>query len=162
MSDLEALLKRLVEHPVEFVIVGGYAAVVHGVTLVTQDVSVCCRFSPKNLLSLQEAIADLHPVHRRTPQLPLELTAKNCRGLKNLYLKTDLGVLDCLGEVSGVGGFDAVSRQSISVNLSFGECRVLNLDALIKAKQAMDRPRDRQALLQLQAIKRQQHKRKQT
>lgn len=161
MSDLEALLKRLVEHRVEFVIVGGYAAVVHGVTLVTQDVDACCRFSPKNLLCLQEAVADLHPVHRMTPQkLPLELTAENCRGLKNLYLRTDLGVLDCLGEVSGVGGFDTVSRKSISVNLSFGECRILNLDALIKAKEAMDRPRDRQALLQLQAIKRRHHKRK--
>lgn len=160
MSDLEALLKRLVDR-VEFVIIGGYAAVVHGVTLVTQDVSVCCRFTPKNLLHLQEALADLHPVHRMTPQkLPLELTAKSCRGLKNLYLKTDFGVLDCLSQVSGVGGFDTVSRKSISVDLGFGGCRILNLDSLIKAKEAMDRPRDRQALLQLQAIKRRQHKRK--
>ena len=155
MADLETLLKRLIDHRVEFVIVGGYAAVSHGATVLTQDVDVCCRFTAKNLLRLQEAIADLHPVHRLTPQkLPLTLTATNCRGLKNLYLKTHLGVLDCLSEVLGVGGFDAVRRASIPIDLGFGKCRVLGLDALIKAKRSLNRPRDRQALLQLRAIQR--------
>ncbi len=154
MTDLEALLKRLVDHHVEFVIVGGYAAVAHGVTLVTRDVDVCCRFSAKNLLALQRAVADLHPVHRMTPQrLPLKLTPKTWAGLKNLYLKTDLGALDCLSEVSGVGDFEAVLRVSIAVDLGFGKCRILDIDALIKSKEAMDRPRDRETLLQLKAIK---------
>ena len=161
MNDLESLLKRLVDHRVEFVIVGGYAAVAHGVSLVTRYVDVCCRFTPKNLLHLQEAIADLHPIHRMTPlKLPLQLTAKNCRGLKNLYLKTDLGALDCLGEVLGVGGFTTVLRQSITVDLGFGQCRILDIDALIKAKEAMDRPRDRETVLQLRAIKLQHGRRK--
>jgi hypothetical protein len=152
MNDLESLLKRLVDHRVEFVIVGGYAAVAHGVSLVTRDVDVCCRFTPKNLLHLQEAIADLHPIHRMTPlKLPLQLTAKNCRGLKNLYLKTDLGA---------VGGFTTVLRQSIMVDLGFGQCRILDIDALIKAKEAMDRPRDRETVLQLRAIKLQHGRRK--
>lgn len=92
MLDLEKLLKRLVANRVEFVIVGGYAAVAHGVTLVTRDVDICCQFSAKNLLNLQRAVKDLHPVHCQTPQqIPLELTAKNCARWKNLYLKTDLG-----------------------------------------------------------------------
>jgi hypothetical protein len=159
MADLEALLKRLIDHRIEFVIIGGYAAVSHGASLMTQDVDVCCRFTPKNLLRLQEALADLHPVHRMTPQkLPLALTASNCRGLKNLYLLTELGVLDCLSEVAGLGGFVAVRRASIVINPGFGKCRVLDLDALIKAKQAMDRPRDRQTLIQLRALKRRQRR----
>jgi len=61
------LLQRLVRARVEFVIVGGYAGVVHGCTYVTQDVDICCGFSPANLLALQEAVSDLHPVHRMTP-----------------------------------------------------------------------------------------------
>ncbi len=154
MSNLEALLKRLVDQRVEFVIVGGYAVMAHGVPLLTQDVDIYCRFDAANLLHLQAAVADLHPVHRLTPQkLPLALTQESCAGLKNLYLRTDLGVIGCLGEVTGIGDFDAVLRESVPMQLDFGECRVLSLDALIRAKEAMNRPRDRQATLELRAIR---------
>ena len=154
MSDLELLLQRLSNHSVEFVIVGGYAAIVHGVTLVTLDVDICCRFSTENLLKLQTAVADLHPVHRLTPQrLPFELNRQNCEGLKNLYLSTDLGVVDCLGGILGVGDFDAVFLTSELVDFDFGPCRVLSLDGLIQAKEAMGRPRDVEAVNQLKAIK---------
>jgi hypothetical protein len=153
MSDLETLLKRLVANRVEFVIVEGYAAVAHGVTLVTRDVDICCRFSSKNLLNLQRAVRDLHPVHRQTPQqIPSEMTSKNCARWKNLYLKTDLGVLDCLSEVSGVGKFATVLKESVVVDLGFGKCRILKLEALIKAKEAMGRPHDKETVVQLREI----------
>jgi hypothetical protein len=64
VPDLEPLLGRVIQTGVEFVVVGGFAAVAHGVSLPTQDIDVCCRFTPENLLRLQGAIADLHPVHR--------------------------------------------------------------------------------------------------
>ena len=154
MTDLEKLLERLIAHDVAFVIVGGYAAVAHGVTLVTRDVDICCRFTATNLLRLQAAFNDLHPNHRLTPKrLPLNLTVGRCRGLKNLYLQTDWGVVDCLGEVLGVGSYAAVQKQSIAVKLPFGTCRVLGLDALIKAKEAMGRPHDLESVVQLKAIK---------
>jgi hypothetical protein len=154
MENLKALLARLMEHDVEFVVIGAFASAMYGASLVTQDVDVCCRFTPRNLLKLQAAMADLHPLHRLTPkQLPLQLTSARCRGLKNLYLKTDLGVLDCLGEVLGLGNFSAVKRQSVIIEMDFGKCRVLSLDALIKAKRAMNRPRDREAVIQLEAIR---------
>lgn len=154
MSDLEQLLKRLLDQRVEFVIIGGYAVMAYGVPLITQDVDIACRLSVENLLRLQAAVADLHPVHRLTPQkLPLQLTRESCAGLKNLYLRTDLGVVDCLGDVLGVGDFDAVLGDSQPVQLGFGECRILTLDALIRAKEALGRPRDRQAVVELRAIK---------
>src|SRR5271165_3493594 len=91
MSKLEALLQRLIERDVEFVVIGAFASAMHGVTLTTRDVDICCPFTMRNLLKLQDAIATLHPVHRLTPKhLPLQLTSKNYRGLKNLYLETDL------------------------------------------------------------------------
>jgi hypothetical protein len=109
MNNLSKMLVNLAHGGVEFVLVGGYAAVAHGVTLVTQDVDICCRFSKENLFRLQEVLAGLHPRHRMTPQkLPLELTDELCARLTNLYLETDLCMLDCLGEVKGVGGFDTV------------------------------------------------------
>src|SRR5450631_2448318 len=110
MQNLSELTRRLIDSQVEFVLVGGFAAVAHGVTLVTSDVDICCRFSEENLMRIQKAFADLHPVHRSRPDMPLQLTPAQSAGLKNLYLKTDLGVVDCLGEVLGVGNFDAVLK----------------------------------------------------
>lgn len=135
-------------------VIGGFAAVAHGVSLPTQDIDVCCRFTPENLLRLQEAIADLHPVHRMAPSRPpLQLTVETCAGLRNRYLDTDWGQLDCLGEVLGVGGYQDVTVHSVSVELSGGSCRILTIDALIQAKEAMGRQRDLQAALQLRAIR---------
>jgi hypothetical protein len=157
VPDLESLLHRLIQGEVEFVVVGGFAAVAHGVSLPTQDVDVCCRFTPENLLRLQGAIADLHPVHRMVPMRPLlRLTMETCAGLRNLYLDTDGGQLDCLGEVLGVGNYQDVEAQSVSVELAGGVCRILSIDALIRAKEAMGRQRDREAALQLRAIRERQ------
>lgn len=64
MQNLSELTRRLVEAQVEFVLVGGFAAVAHGATLVTRDVDICCRFSEANLGRIQKAVSDLHPVHR--------------------------------------------------------------------------------------------------
>jgi hypothetical protein len=148
------LLGRLHEEKVQFVIVGGFAAILHGGSVVTEDVDICCRFTSGNLLRLQKALADLHPVHRLTPKkLPLALTAVRCRGLKNLYLQTDWGVVDCLSEVLGVGDYASVRKQSIAVKLPFGNCRVLGLDALIKAKEAMGRPHDLKSVEELKAVR---------
>ena len=156
MQNLSELTKRLIDAQVEFVLVGGFAAVAHGVTLVTRDVDVCCRFSEANLMRIQRALAGLHPVHRSRPDLPLSLTPEQCASLKNLYLKTDLGIIDCLGEVLGVGRFDDVARHSVEVELPAGKCRVLDIDALIQAKEAMNRDHDRITVKQLQEIKKQQ------
>ena len=57
-NDFLNLLERLVQAGVDFVIVGGFAGVVHGCTCVTQDIDICCDFSPANLLALQKAISD--------------------------------------------------------------------------------------------------------
>ena len=154
-SDFLNLLERLVRAGVDFVIVGGFAGVVHGCTYVTQDVDICCDFSPANLISLQEAICDLHAVHRMTPKrTKLKLTEKTCGQLKNLYLDTDIGQLDCLSFIDGVGDFHQVELASKSIEVENMQIRVLSLDALIKAKKAMNRPRDTEAILQLEAIKR--------
>ncbi len=156
MQNLSELTRRLVEARVEFVLIGGFAAVAHGATLVTRDVDICCRFNEANLMRIQQALADLHPVHRSRPDLPLDLTPEQCAGLKNLYLKTDLGAVDCLGEVLAVGDFDAALKQSVEVELPFGVCRILDLDGLIRAKEAMDREHDRITVRQLREIKKRQ------
>jgi predicted nucleotidyltransferase len=155
VSDLRSLLHRLARAGVNFVIVGGYAGVVHGCTYVTQDIDICCDFSPANLLALQQALSDVHPVHHMTPgRKPLELTPENAGEFKNLYLDTDLGRLDCLSSVKGLGDYEQVKQASERFEVEGIQFRVLSVDALIAAKEAMNRPRDREAVRQLQNIKR--------
>jgi len=148
------LLLRLAKNEVDFVIVGGFAGVVYGCTYVTQDVDICCDFSPGNLKKLQKALEDVHPVHRMTPnRLKLELNDENAGQFKNLYLDTDIGQLDCLSFVEGVGDFKAAKQKSRLIEVEDVKIRVLDIDALIEAKKAMNRPRDIQMLEQLKKIK---------
>jgi hypothetical protein len=156
MQNLSELVRRLIAAEVEFVLVGGFAAVAHGVTLVTRDVDICCRFTAANLMRIQKAFADLHPVHRSRPDLPLDLTPEQRASLKNLYVRTDLGVVDCLGEVLGLGGFDQVAQRAVEVDVPGGKCRVLDLEALIRAKEAMARDHDRITVRQLKEIQKRQ------
>ena len=154
MELLTDILKCLIAGKVEFSLIGGQASRHYGVTLVTEDVDVCTRFTPDNLRRIESAFKEFHPRHRLTAnKLPLELTDELCSRLKNLYLTTDLGILDCLGEVAGIGDFDAVLQQSEFKEFPFGGCFVLNIDGLIKAKSAVGRPHDLIAVMQLKAIK---------
>ena len=153
MEALPKILERLNQRQVEYVLVGGLAAVLHGVTLVTRDVDVCLPFTEEDLARLEQALADLHPVHRMTPQrLPFVLERGLAARLKNLYLQTDLGVLDCIGEVAGIGDYPKVKRRSVMADLPVGSCRVLSIPALIESKQALNRAQDKLAVIQLRAI----------
>ncbi len=154
MSDLLGLLKRVSQAGIEFVIVGGYAGIVHGCSYVTQDIDICCVFAADSLLALQKALADLHPVHRMTPgRKPLELTSESAAQFTNLYLDTDLGRLDCLSTIEGLGDYDQVKQASEPIEVEGLRLNVLTLDALIQTKQALNRPRDREALHQLESIR---------
>jgi hypothetical protein len=153
-DDFRDLLTRLVETKVDFVLVGGFAGVVHGCSCVTQDIDICCDFSPENLLALQQAVSDLHPVHRMTPgRKRLNLTEQTCSQFKNLYLDTDIGQLDCLSFIDGLGDYQMVKQASELIKIKDVSLRILSLDGLIKAKKAMNRPRDRQVIFELEAIK---------
>jgi len=154
VQGLKEIVLRLREHDVEFVLCGGFGVVAQGASLVTRDVDVACRMEPENLLRLFEAFAELRPVHRMTPQR-LAFTREQAEkgGLKNLYLTTDWGQLDCLGEIRGVGDYAACLARSEPIDLDGTVIRVLTLDALIDAKRAMGRPRDLHAVLELEAIR---------
>ncbi|HEY9171428.1 MAG TPA: nucleotidyltransferase [Verrucomicrobiae bacterium] len=150
----QALLVRLKDSGLEFVVVGGVCVVYHGAPIATFDLDICCPFGEENVRKIEAAVQDLHPLHRlTTTKLPLEETRSSFATLKNLYLQTDWGKLDCLSEVKGIGDYAAVKRQSVEANFAFGRFRFLNLDALITAKKAVGREHDLIALRHLLAIK---------
>jgi hypothetical protein len=151
MQGLTELVRRLCVSNVEFSIIGGLAAVQHGTSYVTYDLDVCARFTFENLRKIEAAIRDLHPKWR-IKEMPFELTEELARGLKNIYLTTDLGKFDCLSEVQAVGDFDAVLKESRKFQFPWGPCYVLDIPALIRAKEAIGRPQDFLVTKQLHAI----------
>jgi len=154
MQSLKELLLRLNKQGCRFVVVGGFGALSHGSSLVTRDVDVACDLSPENLLKVWQALEGLAPIHRMTPdRLPFTRDQTERRDWKNLYLATDLGQLDLLGEVKGIGGFEQCLAHSEPVPISGIEIRVLTLDAMITSKRAMGRPRDLHAALELEVIR---------
>ena len=155
MPGLESLLTRLIDADVRFVVVGGYAAVAHGSTILTRDIDICVPFDAANVEALLAATEDLHPVHRMSPARPPFDRSALTTNWKNLNLHTDWGQLDCLGEIEGIGSYEEVEARSDEVSLGDASCRILTIDALILAKEAMGRPKDREAVIQLKAIREQ-------
>lgn len=153
MTDFEHLLERLLDHSIEFVLIGGYAAVAHGVSLLTQDIDICLNFSEANLLALQAALQNQHPVHRLTPnRIPVLITTDNAASFKNFYIDCDSGQLDCVSNVDGLGTYEDIVSLSEKIDLDGKPCRILSLTALIRSKEHLGRPRDLEAVKQLKAI----------
>jgi hypothetical protein len=154
MQSLERITERLADSKVDFIICGGFAALLHGGSLLTRDVDIICPMDSENLLRIFDALAGLNPCHRMTPQrLAFTKEQAEVGGLKNLYLGTDWGQLDCLGEIKGLGGFKECLPLSQTIRISGLEILTLTLDALIEAKRSMGRPRDLQTVLELEALR---------
>lgn len=154
MDNFLHLLKLLSNANVNYVIIGGFASAAHGCTNVTQDIDICCDFSTANLLRLQKALDGINPVHRMTAKkIKLELTEDNCSNFNNLYLDTDLGQLDCLRYVNGIGDYDKAIGMSDKIEIEEDMLNILNIEALIESKKAMNRPHDQQTIIELKALK---------
>ena len=155
MAGQENLITRLIEHGVEFVIVGGYAAVIHGAACVTLDLDVCAPCSAddtENLARLHAALADLHPVHRMSmDRRAFVFPPRNREETGNLYLQTDLGQLVVLGAIE-LGDYAFACAHSLPVRYASGEYRLLDCATLIRSKQTTGRPKDLLVVEQLTAI----------
>ncbi len=154
MQNLKALLETLLKSEVDFVLVGGFAAVVHGSTLVTQDLDICAAITEEQVAKLREALRNLHPRHRMNPSAKHSFLEypKELKGTNNIYLETDLGVLDILSKVPPAGTFDEIKNRALEISLYGYRCRVISINDLIKIKDAMNRPKDLQAAQELRLI----------
>lgn len=154
MNDLNRLIQRLCDADIAFVIVGGFAAMLHGSSLVTRDLDVCAVLTTENVQKLRDTFRELHPFHRLTPQ-KLSFLDNPDPGVavRNLYLRTDIGPVDVLSSILGVGDFERVYAQSTEVELFGRKCRVISLDDLIRAKEALGREKDLLAAKELRAIR---------
>jgi hypothetical protein len=152
--DLERALILLLDSGVEFVVIGGVAMFAHGSSRLTRDLDICYSRSRDNLERLSRTLAPYRPKLRGAPadvrfRFDTETIA---RGL-NFTLETDLGDLDLLGEVAGLGGYREAAAASATMTLFGRSCAVLSLEGLIRAKRAAGRPRDLEAAVELEALR---------
>ena len=152
--DLDRLLAVLHEANVQFVIIGGVAATIHGSARLTGDLDVVYGRDRENLERLVSALQPLEPYLRGAPPgLPFRFDADTLRKGLNFTLTTTAGPLDLLGEVAGLGGYENALEHSIEVQLFGSATRCLNLEALIRAKRAAGRPRDLETIAELEAVR---------
>jgi hypothetical protein len=159
-TDFEGLLQALAGANVEFIVIGGVAGKAHGSPRLTVDLDVVYSRSPENIRRLTSALGSLEPYLRGAPPgLPFRFDVETVtRGL-NFTLLTSLGSLDLLGEVAGGGRYEALLPHSREIEMFGLRCRCLDLDKLIEVKRAAGRPKDLEAIAELEAIREERRKR---
>jgi hypothetical protein len=159
MTDFAALLACLVDASVDFILVGGAAATAHGASRLTVDVDIVYERSEQNLRRLAAALAPHNPYLRGAPPgLPFTLDLATLRNGLNFTLVTALGDLDLLGEIVGGGGHSALLPYCIELHVFGRAVKCLGLRKLIEVKRAAGRPKDFEAIAELEVIAAEQGK----
>jgi predicted nucleotidyltransferase len=155
-SPLERFCAVLAEHGVEFIVVGGQAEVLMGSSRVTYDVDLCYRRTSDNLGRLATALGTLNLTLRGAPpDLKFRLDAQALALGQNYTFEVDGEYpLDLLGYLEPIGVYDDLLPHAETVAIGGRPTLVIGLDDLIRIKRHINRPKDRESLLQLEAIKR--------
>ena len=155
-SPLERFCAVLAEHGVEFIIVGGQAEALMGGARVTYDVDLCYRRTPDNLERLATALGTLNLTLRGAPpELKFRLDAQALALGQNYTFEVDgEWPLDFLGYLEPLGTYEDLLPHVETMSIGGRPTQVIGLDDLIRIKRYLGRPKDRESLLQLEAIKR--------
>lgn len=138
------MLRALRSAGVDFVLIGGVAARLHGSPSLTRDVDICYSRDRGNLERLAHMLSTVH-ARLRGPvdDVPFLLDARTLLAGANFTLTTDLGDLDLLALPAGVAGYDELARSAELVDLGDISVLVTTLDDLIRMKTAAGRAKDR-------------------
>jgi hypothetical protein len=154
-------IQALVRAEVRFVVIGGVAAGLHGLARATFDLDICYDPAPDNRTRLAALLRSLKAYPRAVePGLPFIMDARQLETTPVLTLTTSLGDLDIMDRVAGVGAFRDVWDSSVEVEAGGLRFRILDLPALIAAKRAVGRPKDREQLPELEALRQLRRRRK--
>ena len=151
--DFSQLIAKLTDSGFEFVMIGGYAAVTHGSSQVTRDLDICAVLTEENVELLRRALAAWNPRNRMPPQrLSFLKFPKPGERVNNLYLETDVGVVDILTSVLGLGDFARLKSAAEKFEIDGRICWVISLEDLIVAKEAVGRGKDKLTAVELRVI----------
>ena len=151
-ADVGELLRRLCDAGVEFIVVGGAAAVLHGAPITTEDLDIVHRRTPENVARLKALLDDLHAHVRELANRKLPVSQSALAGEGHVLVSTELGPLDCLGTIVEGRGFDELFSRSETMSDEGIQFRVIDLPTLIEIKQSTGRAKDRLMLPVLLAL----------
>ena len=151
-ADLSTLLERLLAANVEFVLVGGLAAVVQGAPITTLDVDIVHARTEENVDRLLAFLASVGARYRNRPGPPLPPSRNALLGPGHSLFMTDLGPLDALGAIEGGADFEQLVPLSLSIKVTGRSLRVLSLETIVGFKRASADPKDKLRLPVLEAV----------
>ena len=161
-DPLVRLLGELTDAGVEFIVVGGAAAVLQNAPVVTEDVDIVHRRTDDNIARLSGVLDRLDAYFRGDPaRRKLRPRASDFAGNGHILLQTELGKLDCLCEISGQRGYEELLDHTVQVGDGSLTFRLLDLPMLIRVKAEANRPKDRLVLPILLATLEERKKRSQ-
>ena len=153
-TQFRELISLLAAAGVEFIVVGGVAAGAHGAARLTLDLDVVYRRTPENLDRIVAALTPYAPYPRGAPPgLPFRWDRRTLDFGLNFTLHTTIGYVDLLAEIAGGGGYDALLPRSVRLDVFGVSCLCLDLDTLIHTKRAAGRPKDYEAIAELEVIR---------
>jgi len=151
--DLAQIIPPLVRAKVDFILIGGMAAILHGSARVTFDVDLLYSRTHENIERLAAALAPYRPYLRDAPpNLPFSWDVKTIRGGLNFTLTTGLGDVDLFGEVAGGETYQDLVTHSFDVEAFSVRFRCIDLATLIRIKEAAGRAKDREAVAELRVL----------
>jgi hypothetical protein len=151
--QFESAVQLLCDAGVDFVVIGGVAATFHGSVRVTYDLDIYYSRVSSNVRRLVAALAPSHPRPRGFAEdLAFIWDEATLRNSAILTLRTDLGEIDLLAEVAGLGSYSEVKSHSLIVNAFDRQISTLDLRSLIVAKRAAGREKDLSALPELESL----------
>lgn len=151
--DLSRLVAALGGNGVRFVLVGGFAAVLHGSDRVTTDIDLAFAPDPDNLEHLVEALRPLRPILPRARAYREDHWDARALGGPWIRLRTDAGVVDLMRRLPGIDSFDGLWNRAVSVELFGTQVRVACVEDLIQMKENTGRARDRYDIDVLRALR---------
>lgn len=152
--DVDAVLRPLTVRGVDFVVIGGIAAVLHGSPRATFDLDLCFAGDRANLEALGAVLVELEARLRGVddPGLPFVPDADTLRRIEVLTLSTTAGDVDVLARPAGTKGYEALRRSADRFDLGGYSVLVASIEDLIAMKTAANRPKDLQDIAELETI----------
>jgi len=151
----EAILGVLAKHDVRCVLIGGFAAVIHGSPYVTTDVDVVPATDQENLGRLSSALKEMHArvwTSNEPGGIPFDHSAGSLASVRVWNLVTDHGRLDITFAPSGTDGFDDLARDAVHLTILGVPVQVASLRDVVRSKEAAGREKDRLVLPVLRRI----------
>jgi predicted nucleotidyltransferase len=149
------LLRRLVDAGLDFVVIGGFAAIAHGSVAITRDLDICYSTDPENLEALGRGLVELDARLRGVAEdVPFTPDGATLTRTQILTLVTAEGPLDLLADPAGAPRYTELRDRALEVAVAGVTVRVASVEDLVAMKRAAGRPKDLRAVEELEAIAR--------